>query len=175
MVEKCWQGHKQQQQGEHRAKAGKRACCPIAAPLPGYQSSTSLALSPLPCIPAPHPGCCSRQLVPHRAQGGDWRGCVCQGGPAASQGAVGTRAQSWPLPQHAATALFAVECLPSSWCAPCSRSPPKHSQQPSLPPVCLPTPPPPAALQDEVQLNGAIVLPHKDIKESIMEPGTIIM
>ena len=30
-------------------------------------------------------------------------------------------------------------------------------------------------LQDEVQLNGAIVLPHKDIKESIMEPGTIIM
>lgn len=29
--------------------------------------------------------------------------------------------------------------------------------------------------QDEVYLNGAIVLPHKDIKESILEPGTIIM
>ena len=34
-------------------------------------------------------------------------------------------------------------------------------------PVCCP--------QDEVFLNGSIVLPHKDIKESIMEPGTIIM
>jgi mannose-1-phosphate guanylyltransferase len=30
-------------------------------------------------------------------------------------------------------------------------------------------------VQDEVLLNGAIVLPHKDIKESILEPGTIIM
>ncbi|KAI7837580.1 hypothetical protein COHA_008593 [Chlorella ohadii] len=30
-------------------------------------------------------------------------------------------------------------------------------------------------VKDEVQLNGAIVLPHKDLKESVMEPGTIIM
>lgn len=30
-------------------------------------------------------------------------------------------------------------------------------------------------IKDEVMLNGAIVLPHKDIKESIMEAGTIIM
>lgn len=30
-------------------------------------------------------------------------------------------------------------------------------------------------IKDEVYLNGAIVLPHKDIKESILEPGTIIM
>eukprot|EP00887_Chlorella_sp_A99_P006816 scaffold2.g6816.t1 len=28
---------------------------------------------------------------------------------------------------------------------------------------------------DEVYMNGAIVLPHKDIKESVLEPGTIIM
>ncbi|GAB4814853.1 hypothetical protein N2152v2_001899 [Parachlorella kessleri] len=28
---------------------------------------------------------------------------------------------------------------------------------------------------DEIYMNGAIVLPHKDIKESILEPGTIIM
>lgn len=28
---------------------------------------------------------------------------------------------------------------------------------------------------DEIYLNGAIVLPHKDIKESVLEPGTIIM
>lgn len=33
----------------------------------------------------------------------------------------------------------------------------------------------PAPPQDEVFLNGAIVLPHKDLKESILEPGTIIM
>ncbi|EFN59637.1 hypothetical protein CHLNCDRAFT_133102 [Chlorella variabilis] len=30
-------------------------------------------------------------------------------------------------------------------------------------------------IKDEVYLNGAIVLPHKDIKDSILEPGTIIM
>ena len=30
-------------------------------------------------------------------------------------------------------------------------------------------------IQDEVYLCGAIVLPHKDIKESVLEPGTIIM
>jgi mannose-1-phosphate guanylyltransferase len=30
-------------------------------------------------------------------------------------------------------------------------------------------------LQDEILLNGGIVLPHKEIKESILEPGTIIM
>lgn len=30
-------------------------------------------------------------------------------------------------------------------------------------------------VNDEVYLNGAIVLPHKEIKESILEPGTIIM
>ena len=35
-----------------------------------------------------------------------------------------------------------------------------------------PQPPP---MQDEIYLNGAIVLPHKDIKESVLEPGTIIM
>lgn len=29
--------------------------------------------------------------------------------------------------------------------------------------------------QDEIYLNGAVVLPHKDIKESVLEPGTIIM
>jgi mannose-1-phosphate guanylyltransferase len=28
---------------------------------------------------------------------------------------------------------------------------------------------------DEIFLNGAIVLPHKDLKESVLEPGTIIM
>lgn len=28
---------------------------------------------------------------------------------------------------------------------------------------------------DEIYLNGAIVLPHKDLKESVLEPGTIIM
>lgn len=28
---------------------------------------------------------------------------------------------------------------------------------------------------DEIYMNGAIVLPHKDIKESILDPGTIIM
>ena len=67
-----------------------------------------------------------------------------------------------------------MECLPNSRHTPCPRSPPKHHQQPSLPSSSL-RPHPPAALQDEVQLNGAIVLPHKDIKESIMEPGTIIM
>ena len=31
--------------------------------------------------------------------------------------------------------------------------------------------PPRTAPQDEVYLNGAIVLPHKDIKDSILEPG----
>lgn len=30
-------------------------------------------------------------------------------------------------------------------------------------------------IKDEVALNGAIVLPHKDIKESVSEPGKIIM
>lgn len=30
-------------------------------------------------------------------------------------------------------------------------------------------------IKDEVALNGAIVLPHKDIKESVVEPGKIIM
>lgn len=30
-------------------------------------------------------------------------------------------------------------------------------------------------IADEVFLNGAIVLPHKDIKESIYEEGKIIM
>lgn len=30
-------------------------------------------------------------------------------------------------------------------------------------------------IKDEVALNGAIVLPHKDIKESVTEPGKIIM
>lgn len=28
---------------------------------------------------------------------------------------------------------------------------------------------------DEIYLNGAVVLPHKDLKESVLEPGTIIM
>jgi hypothetical protein len=46
-----------------------------------------------------------------------------------------------------------------------------HAQTPCVLPVyCLCNAP-----QDEVFLNGSIVLPHKDIKESIMEPGTIIM
>ena len=30
-------------------------------------------------------------------------------------------------------------------------------------------------VRDELMLNGAIVLPHKEIKESVMDPGTIIM
>lgn len=30
-------------------------------------------------------------------------------------------------------------------------------------------------VRPEVFLNGSIVLPHKEIKESIMDPGTIIM
>lgn len=30
-------------------------------------------------------------------------------------------------------------------------------------------------VQEEVFLNGAIILPHKEIKETILEPGTIIM
>ena len=30
-------------------------------------------------------------------------------------------------------------------------------------------------VQDEVLMNGAIVLPHKEIKESVLDPGTIIM
>lgn len=30
-------------------------------------------------------------------------------------------------------------------------------------------------VQDEVFLNGTIILPHKEIKETILEPGTIIM
>lgn len=30
-------------------------------------------------------------------------------------------------------------------------------------------------IKDEVLLNGSIVLPHKDIKESVLEPGKIIM
>lgn len=30
-------------------------------------------------------------------------------------------------------------------------------------------------VQDEVFMNGTIVLPHKDIKESNLDPGTIIM
>ena len=42
-------------------------------------------------------------------------------------------------------------------------------------PVYCPCVLPLYCLQDEVFLNGSIVLPHKDIKESIMEPGTIIM
>ena len=29
--------------------------------------------------------------------------------------------------------------------------------------------------QDEVFLNGTIVLPHKEIKESVLDCGTIIM
>ena len=29
--------------------------------------------------------------------------------------------------------------------------------------------------QDEVFLNGTIVLPHKEIKETVLDPGTIIM
>lgn len=29
--------------------------------------------------------------------------------------------------------------------------------------------------QDEIFLNGAIILPHKEIKESNLEPGKIIM
>jgi hypothetical protein len=29
--------------------------------------------------------------------------------------------------------------------------------------------------QDEIFLNGTIVLPHKEIKESQLDPGTIIM
>jgi len=31
------------------------------------------------------------------------------------------------------------------------------------------------ASQDEVFLNGTIVLPHKEIKETVLDPGTIIM
>ena len=30
-------------------------------------------------------------------------------------------------------------------------------------------------VRPEVFLNGAIVLPHKELKDSIMDPGTIIM
>lgn len=30
-------------------------------------------------------------------------------------------------------------------------------------------------VRPEVFLNGSIILPHKEIKESIMDPGTIIM
>ena len=30
-------------------------------------------------------------------------------------------------------------------------------------------------VQEEVFLNGTIVLPHKEIKDSILDPGTIIM
>lgn len=30
-------------------------------------------------------------------------------------------------------------------------------------------------IKDEVYMNGAIVLPHKEIKESVLDPGTIIM
>ena len=33
---------------------------------------------------------------------------------------------------------------------------------------------PPRSLQDEVLLNGTIVLPHKELKESQLEPGTIV-
>lgn len=31
------------------------------------------------------------------------------------------------------------------------------------------------AAQDEVFLNGTIVLPHKEIKETVLDAGTIIM
>jgi NDP-sugar pyrophosphorylase family protein len=30
-------------------------------------------------------------------------------------------------------------------------------------------------VKDEVVLNGTVVLPHKELKESQMEPGTIVM
>ncbi len=30
-------------------------------------------------------------------------------------------------------------------------------------------------IRDEIYMNGAIVLPHKEIKESNLDPGTIIM
>ncbi len=30
-------------------------------------------------------------------------------------------------------------------------------------------------LQDEVFLNGTIVLPHKELKETVLDQGTIIM
>ncbi|KAL6783718.1 GMP1 [Auxenochlorella protothecoides x Auxenochlorella symbiontica] len=30
-------------------------------------------------------------------------------------------------------------------------------------------------IRDEIYMNGAIVLPHKEIKESVLDPGTIIM
>jgi hypothetical protein len=33
----------------------------------------------------------------------------------------------------------------------------------------------PVDLQEEVFMNGTIVLPHKEIKESNLDPGTIIM
>jgi mannose-1-phosphate guanylyltransferase len=29
--------------------------------------------------------------------------------------------------------------------------------------------------QDEIFLNGTIVLPHKELKETVLDPGTIIM
>ena len=29
--------------------------------------------------------------------------------------------------------------------------------------------------QEEVFLNGTIVLPHKELKETVLDPGTIIM
>ena len=32
-----------------------------------------------------------------------------------------------------------------------------------------------SAMQDEVFLNGTIVLPHKEIKETVLDAGTIIM
>lgn len=32
-----------------------------------------------------------------------------------------------------------------------------------------------SAAQDEVFLNGTIVLPHKEIKETVLDAGTIIM
>ena len=32
-----------------------------------------------------------------------------------------------------------------------------------------------SSLQEEVFMNGTIVLPHKEIKESNLDPGTIIM
>lgn len=31
------------------------------------------------------------------------------------------------------------------------------------------------SVQDEIFLNGTIVLPHKELKESVLDQGTIIM
>lgn len=55
-----------------------------------------------------------------------------------------------------------VHAAPACWAWAAAASAHPHQRLPGLP-------------QDEVFLNGAIVLPHKDIKESILEEGKIVM